>query len=78
MRTIGLCGLVAAAMLMGTPPASAQNAPNAPWCAYYDRDTANCGFFTFEQCLQTISGIGGWCQPNPWYVPERRPRGRTR
>ena len=36
-----------------------------PWCAYYDPYTYNCGFYTFEQCLATISAVGGTCQRNP-------------
>jgi len=36
---------------------------------------SNCGFSTYEQCLTTVSGIGGWCQPNTMYVP---PTGRAR
>ena len=32
----------------------------------------NCGFNTFEQCLATISGIGGTCQQNTLYEPPGR------
>jgi Protein of unknown function (DUF3551) len=48
-------------------PAAAQN---RPWCAYYDfgQDGAtNCGFSTYQQCLATVSGVGGSCGPNPQY-----------
>jgi Protein of unknown function (DUF3551) len=48
-------------------PAAAQN---RAWCAYYDfgQDGAtNCGFSTFQQCLATVSGVGGSCGPNPQY-----------
>jgi uncharacterized protein DUF3551 len=40
--------------------------------AFYDGHfggASNCGFGTYEQCLATISGVGGWCQPNTMYVP---------
>jgi Protein of unknown function (DUF3551) len=41
-----------------------------PWCAVYgmggDLGT-NCGFSTIEQCRATVSGIGGWCEPNQFY-----------
>ena len=56
-------------------PAEAQN---RPWCAYYSGrfgGASNCGFSTYEQCLATMSGVGGWCQPNTMYVP---PAGRQR
>ncbi len=41
------------------------------WCAVYggrDGDSGtNCGFVTYGQCMNTVSGIGGWCEPNPFY-----------
>jgi hypothetical protein len=46
-----------------------------PWCARYDWTTYNCGFVTLQQCLATISGQWGRCEPNPRYVP---PRGKRR
>jgi uncharacterized protein DUF3551 len=58
---------VFAAVVCFEKPAAAQN--NA-WCAYYDfgQDGAtNCGFSTFQQCLATVSGVGGSCGPNPQY-----------
>ena len=27
----------------------------------------NCGFSTLEQCRATVSGIGGFCEPNLFY-----------
>jgi uncharacterized protein DUF3551 len=52
-----------------TTPAQAQS---YPWCAYYGGrfgGASNCGFSTYQQCLATVSGIGGYCQPNTMYVP---------
>ena len=45
-----------------------------PWCAVLDTGDAayNCGFVTIEQCRATVSGIGGSCDPNPWYTPPSR------
>ena len=55
------------------------------WCAVYSGDMGggrNCGFVTLQQCLDTISGIGGICEPNPFYTgPDRdesRPARRHR
>jgi hypothetical protein len=33
----------------------------APWCAEYSSrgGGTNCGFYSFEQCQQTVRGIGG-------------------
>lgn len=41
-----------------------------PWCAQYggDNDGTNCGFSTLEQCRWALSGNGGFCVPNPFYV----------
>jgi hypothetical protein len=46
-------------------------AQNYPWCAIYDVGDAayNCGFVSREQCMATVSGIGGFCNVNTQYVP---------
>jgi hypothetical protein len=52
------------------------HAQNYPWCAEYDGgDTSgtNCGFTTFEQCMATLSGMGGFCNRNTQYVPPPGP-----
>jgi hypothetical protein len=41
-----------------------------PWCAQYSGRGGggrNCGFSTIEQCRATVSGIGGFCEPNLFY-----------
>ena len=55
---------------IGTPA----QAQNYPWCAQYSGDggATNCGFTTLEQCMATVSGIGGFCMRNPQYQPLRR------
>jgi len=56
-------------------------AQNYPWCAYYSGGMGggtNCGFTTIQQCMDTISGIGGICQPNTQYVPPPGPHPSTR
>lgn len=54
------------------------NAQNYPWCAYYSGGQGgggtNCGFTTFQQCMATVSGIGGFCNQNTQYVPPPGPR----
>ncbi len=75
-----LLGL-AAVTALSAAPARAQI--YYPWCANYGGDmggSANCGFSTREQCLATVSGIGGSCDPNLFYTgaPERRPATRAR
>jgi len=42
-----------------------------PWCANYGDGGGgtNCGFSTHDQCMVTIRGMGGFCDPNPFYTP---------
>src|SRR5262249_16857082 len=41
-------------------------AQSMPWCAIMDNDgTTQCNFSTLQECLQTLSGIGGRCIENP-------------
>jgi hypothetical protein len=70
-------GLIAAA---GALTSSAQ-AQNYPWCAVYGGRGGggqNCGFTTFEQCMATLSGMGGFCNRNTQYVPPPGPHRRFR
>jgi hypothetical protein len=69
---IVLCALtVATAADALISPAGA--AVEYPWCAEYRRAVGgtNCGFVTYQQCLETISGIGGYCYRNPAYSGAR-------
>jgi hypothetical protein len=56
-------------------------AQNYPWCSQYSEGGAggrNCGFTTFQQCLENVSGIGGFCEPNTLYQPPPGPHPVTR
>jgi hypothetical protein len=46
-------------------------AQNYPWCAVLDMGDAayNCGFVNHEQCMATVSGVGGFCEMNTQYQP---------
>jgi hypothetical protein len=40
------------------------------WCAHYSGKlggASNCWFMTLEQCRATVSGVGGYCAPNPFF-----------
>jgi hypothetical protein len=55
-------------------PARAYDMPYDPypWCAVYGGrggGGTNCGFSTLAQCRATVSGIGGFCEPNQFYNP---------
>jgi hypothetical protein len=65
-----IIGAAAALMLLAGMSGSAR--ADGPWCAFYDVSTYNCGFHSYQQCLATISGAGGWCARNPAW----RGRGR--
>ncbi len=50
-------------------------AQNYPWCAYYGGPAGgtNCGFISFDQCMETLRGMGGMCNVNTQYVPPPGP-----
>ncbi len=52
--------------------ADAALAQNYPWCAQYNSrgGPRNCGFVTWEQCMATVRGAGGYCERNAMYRPE--------
>lgn len=64
-----LAALLLAASALAPRPAAA--AFNYPWCALYAQSggVRSCAFATFEQCLDTVRGIGGYCAPNPLIAP---------
>lgn len=38
---------------------------DGPWCARYTNGGGNnCGFYSYEQCLATVTGIDGYCAQN--------------
>ena len=64
--------LLVLGILVGTAVlGSDAEAQNYPWCAVYNMGDAayNCGFVTRDQCMVTVSGIGGFCEPNIQYQP---------
>jgi hypothetical protein len=71
--------LFVSALLAGIAGISTHaDAQNYPWCAYYavGDEARNCGFVTYEQCRETVSGIGGICMRNTQFVPPAGPRAR--
>jgi hypothetical protein len=82
MRTIlVMLGLLAGFVLL-TPTAG--HTDPYKWCAQYSGmggGGRNCGFVTYEQCMATVSGIGGFCEINTFYTgpaaPVRRQKKKT-
>jgi hypothetical protein len=72
MRTTDITlATLAAVLLFGSSPS---HADPYRWCAVYSGDMggSNCGFVTLQQCRDTVSGIGGSCEPNLFYTgPDR-------
>jgi hypothetical protein len=78
--------ILAAAAVLAASASAPSHADPYRWCAQYGGGSQNggrnCGFVTLEQCRATVSGIGGFCEPNQFYTgPEpqsRKPRKRQR
>jgi hypothetical protein len=66
----------------------AQAAIEYPWCVQYGSgmgggSARNCGFVSYEQCMMTARGAGGWCEQNLFYLDQvakqrQQPRKRSR
>jgi hypothetical protein len=72
MRPLIIVGVIATAASIGT----CAQAQNYPWCAQYGNGAGgarNCGFTTFAQCQEDVSGIGGFCEQNNTYVAPTAP-----
>lgn len=55
-------------------PTAAQAAVEYPWCAQYSGDESggrNCGFVSYEQCLETARGAGASCEVNLFYLDQQ-------
>ena len=54
---------------VGAAPQPAQADPYR-WCADYSTRGGgkNCYFLTFAQCRAAVSGVGGFCSPNPFFT----------
>jgi hypothetical protein len=79
MRTLVF---VLAILPMTAGLATHAQAQNYPWCAVLNMGDAayNCGFVNRDQCMATVSGIGGYCELNNLYqapaaMRQPRPRG---
>jgi hypothetical protein len=73
MRLPILCLVVAASALAAAgQTASAQSAYSYPWCAKYfgKLEGTSCYYKSYQQCMVTISGVGGYCYESPYYQPE--------
>jgi hypothetical protein len=60
-----ILGIIVAVAATGT----SAHAQDYPWCGSYDTgdEARNCGFVSYEQCMTTVRGIGGFCMANNTY-----------
>jgi hypothetical protein len=77
-----LFALAALAALDVFTPSAGQAEPYA-WCVQYGGGRGgggrNCGFVSWEQCMATARGTGGFCEQNLFYTgPAERPAKRAR
>ena len=76
MRLI-LASLAAAITILSVNVETASAQPGNPYRPYCLRDgiggsgSWDCSYYSMQQCLATQHGVGGSCQPNPWYQGPR-------
>jgi uncharacterized protein DUF3551 len=84
VRAMSFMVTALATALVVVAPRPSEAHYNYPWCAqFFDAGSVfSCAFVTYEQCLVTVSGIGGLCMQNPAdrfrprYVEARRAKPR--
>jgi hypothetical protein len=64
---------------MTAPLAGSATAEHYPWCSNFaDGAGVNCGFTSYEQCMATSRGTGGYCTKNDYDNEPAAPAGPTR
>jgi hypothetical protein len=70
--------MIAAACVLSTTAASAQNFPFClKGCSFGYND---CNFTSYQQCQASASGLTAWCEANPYYraANDVQPAGHAR
>jgi hypothetical protein len=75
MRLPILSLAVVVAVLGETQTTLAQSAYSYPWCSVDPRFAGrrSCYYSSREECLRTLSGIGGLCTQSPYYRTDQTP-----
>jgi hypothetical protein len=70
MTRVAFALLASATLAVEVQPAAAEI--YRPWCVQYGGSNGDngttCAFTSFEQCMMTARGGGGFCVQNPWYL----------
>jgi hypothetical protein len=61
--------IVVAASLLTMVLLCSDGAQAAPWCARYNTGLNACNFYSFQQCMASVFGVGGVCEPNQFENP---------
>ena len=56
--------MTGAVLVLFSAPDAARIASAQPYCAVYNDGTQNCGIPTLQSCEQSVSGVGGICEPD--------------
>jgi hypothetical protein len=72
MRILPIFAGSLAVLALGTLAAPATAQTNYPWCSNFADGWGgtNCGFVSYEQCMETVRGSGGYCDKNNTYRPQ--------
>ena len=63
--------MTGAILVLVSAPDATRTASAQPYCAVYDNGSQNCGIPTLQSCQQSVSGVGGICEPD--YTAQQRP-----
>jgi len=61
--------IVIAISLSATVLLCIDGAQAAPRCARYSTGLNACNFYSFQQCMASVFGVGGVCEPNQFENP---------
>jgi len=74
-----LVGVLITAFTLAFPSTAQAQSRVPPWCAYMGGQFGfDCGFYSYQQCMETARGLGNSCAPNPRYLASPRSPRKTR